>query len=237
VTFAADARVLAALARGMPRGGPHAARLERFYGPQARDYDAFRARLLHGREEMLGLLDPPPGARVVELGGGTGGAVALLADRMPALAGVDLVDLCPALLAVARARHAERGNVRCIEADATTYRPGAPADRVYFSYALTMIPDWRGAIDNAVAMLAPGGLLGVVDFHAPPAQPALARAFWTRWFAHSGVRLSPDHLPYLRARVEPVACLERRGPVPYLPGLAARYYVFVGRKRRAPSGA
>ncbi len=229
--FAADARVLAALARGMPRGGSHAARLERFYRPQARDYDGFRARLLHGREEMLELTDPHRDARLVELGAGTGGTIALLGGRLRALGSIELVDLCPALLAVARERHAGAPNVRCVEADATAWRPAAPTDRVLLSYALTMIPDWRGAIDNAVAMLAPGGRIGVVDFHVPPAQAPFARAFWTRWFAHGGVRLSADHLPYLRARFDTVACFERSGRVPYLPGLAAPYYVFVGRKR------
>lgn len=234
--LAADARVLAALVRGMPRTGSHASRLERFYRPQADDYDAFRARLLHGRETLVRLLDPAPGARVVELGGGTGGTVALFADRLPALASVALVDLCPALLAVARERHAQRGNVQCIEADATTWRPTAPADRVYLSYALTMIPHWRRAIDNAIAMLAPGGLLGAVDFHVPVAQSPIARAFWRRWFGHSGVRLSREHLPYLRERLETVACIESRGPVPYLPGLAAPYYVLIGRRRAAAGG-
>jgi S-adenosylmethionine-diacylgycerolhomoserine-N-methlytransferase len=236
VPILVEARVLAALVRGMPRAGSHAERLERFYRPQARAYDTFRARLLHGREELVGLLDPPPGARVVELGGGTGGTLELLADRLPVLASAEVVDLCPALLAVARERHAQRANVRCVEADATTYCPSSPADRVYLSYALTMIPDWRGAIDNAVAMLAPSGLLGAVDFHVTPAHGALVRAFWMRWFAHAGVRLSPDHLPCLRERLDTIACIERNGPVPYLPGLRAPYYVFVGRKRSTPGG-
>ena len=63
-----------------------------------------------------------------------------------------------------------------------------------------------------------------------------ARPFWTRWFAHDGVRLSAGHLPYLRDRLETIACSERSGPVPYLPGLRAPYYVFVGRKRGTPRG-
>ena len=42
------------------------------------------------------------------------------------------------------------------------------------------------------------------------------------------MRLSADHLPYLRDRLQTIECLERRGAVPYLPGLAAPYYVFVG---------
>jgi S-adenosylmethionine-diacylgycerolhomoserine-N-methlytransferase len=236
VPLIADARVLAALARGMPRAGSHVARLEHFYRPQARAYDAFRARLLHGREELVRLLDPPPGASVVELGGGTGCTAELLIRSAPGLARLELIDLCPALLEVARERHAPRPNVHCVEADASTYRPPAPADRVYLSYALTMIPDWRGTIDNAIAMLAPGGLLGAVDFHVSPSHGALARAFWTRWFAHAGVRLSAGHLSCLCDRLETIACSERSGPVPYLPGLRAPYYVFVGRKRGTPRG-
>lgn len=229
--FFADVRVLAALVRGMPRAGSHAERLERFYRPQARAYDRFRERLLHGRPELIRLLDLRPDARVVELCAGTGGSIALAGDAVATLASVELVELCPAMLSVARERFARRGNVHCIESDATTWRPAVPADRVILSYALTMIPEWRAAIDNAVAMLAPGGLLGVADFQVSRAHGSLERAFWSRWFAHSGVRLSPDHLPYLRERLETVACAERRGRVPYLCGLAAPYYVFVGRKR------
>ena len=51
-------------------------------------------------------------------------------------------------------------------ADATRFRPpeGA-ADVVTFSYSLTMIPDWFAALENAAAMLKPGGTIGVVDFY------------------------------------------------------------------------
>jgi S-adenosylmethionine-diacylgycerolhomoserine-N-methlytransferase len=235
--LAAEARVLASLARGMPRAGSHAARLERFYGPQARAYDAFRERLLHGRETLVRLLDPPPGAHVVELGGGTGRAAELFGERLATLGRLEIVDLCDALLAVARDRHAHRPNVHCVAADATTYRPATRVDCVYFSYSLTMIPDWRAALDNAIAMLPPGGLLGVVDFHvSPDRHGAITRAFWTRWFAHDGVHLSPDHSAHLNARLETMACLYWRGPVPYLPGLAAPHWAYLGRRRRTNTG-
>ena len=62
-----DVQVLARLVRGQPRSGSHAERLQAFYAPQAAQYDAFRERLLHGRAELIDLLDPLPGARVVEL--------------------------------------------------------------------------------------------------------------------------------------------------------------------------
>jgi S-adenosylmethionine-diacylgycerolhomoserine-N-methlytransferase len=139
----ADARILFHLLRGQRRGGSHRERLQAFYGPQARGYDAFRERLLHGRRELLERLDPLPGSRVVELGGGTGRNLLFLGERLASLGRVELVDLCPALLAVARERTVSMPNVRVVEADAVTYRCNGSADCVYFSYALTMIPDWR----------------------------------------------------------------------------------------------
>ena len=91
---------------------------------------------------------------------------------------VYLVDLCDSLLAVARKRCEARGwkNVEAVSADATTFRPAAgAADVVTFSYSLTMIPDWFAAIDNALAMLRPGGTIGVTDFFVARKYPAEGR--------------------------------------------------------------
>jgi S-adenosylmethionine-diacylgycerolhomoserine-N-methlytransferase len=133
--------------------------------------------------------------------------------------------------------------VRVIEADAVRFTPAEPVDCVLFSYSLTMMPDWFRAVDNAVSMLKPGGVLGVVDFHVSRAHPApgrvrhgaAARIFWPLWFAHDGVHLSPDHLPYLQSRVETLICEERFGRVPYLSALRAPWYLFVGRKAPPPA--
>lgn len=236
-----DAQTLLHLLRGQPRAGSHAERLEAFYAPQARHYDTFREQLLHGRRELIALLAPPPGAHVVELGGGTGRNLLYFGDTLVRLGSVEIVDLCPALLGRARQRTEGLANVRIVEADAVTYRPARPVDCVYLSYALTMMPDWRGALDNALAMLKPGGTLGVVDFYVAPHRTApgaarhgaLTRLFWPRWFAHDGVRLDPDHLPTLRRLLPKHQSLERRAPVPYLPGLRVPYYVLVGRRPTA----
>lgn len=226
--LAADARVLWRLLRGQPRTGSHAERLQAFYAPQATRYDAFRARLLHGRETMIERLEIPVGAHVVELGCGTGSSLAMLGERVAGLAQFDLVDLCPALLAQARQRAAGLANVAVIEADAALWQPARPADRVFLSYALTMMPDWQRTIDNAHSMLAPGGRIGVVDFHLPVAASRLGNAFWRHWFGHDGVRLSAAHLPALRRAFPAYSEAELRAPVPYLPGLRAPYYWFVG---------
>lgn len=236
--LASDARILWRLLRGQPNTGSHAERLQAFYAPQADRYDAFRARLLHGRQELIERLALQPGARVVELGCGTGSSLLRIGRSVGQLASFDMVDLCPALLNLARQRAAGYKQVRVIEADATAWQPDQPVDFVFMSYALTMIPDWSRVIANADAMLAPGGRIGVVDFHLPQAGSRLGNALWQKWFGHDGVNLSDEHLPMLRQRFTECFSSEQRAPVPYLPGVRAPYYVFVGeRKRHAPEAA
>lgn len=237
-TLRGDASVLARLLKGMPRLTSHAERLQAFYAPQADRYDAFRERLLSGRQDLMRMLHPVPREFLVELGAGTGRNLEFIGPALSGLRQVDLVDLCPALLERAQTRYQQRSNVRVIHADATSYSPDEPADCVYLSYALTMIPDWRAALDNAIRMLRPGGRLGVVDFYVSSAQaehgmvthPAALRRFCRYWFGHDGVGLNPEHLASLRRSMPDHVLHERMAPVPYLPGLRVPYYIFVGRK-------
>lgn len=227
--------------RQMLRGqgsSPHLAeRLEQFYRPQSRDYDRSRASLLPGRDEVVRMLELKPGEHVIDLGAGTGANLEHMGEALPALASVTLVDLCSSLAGLARARAARHPNVTLVEADMTRWRPAQPADVVLMSYSLTMVPDWFAAIDAALDMLRPGGRLGVVDFYVSRRVPEaglrahglLTRTFWPAWFGHDGVHPSPDHLPYLRYRLETLALHERlHRPVR---GVAVPWYIHVGRKR------
>ncbi len=237
-----ELKVLLALLRGQPRHGSHAERLQAFYAPQADRYDAFRERLLHGRGELIAELIAagalPAGGHLVELGAGTGRNLLFFGDRLGGLARVDAVDLCPALVGEARRRTAAMANVRVHEADACRWQPESAVDAVYLAYALTMIPDWQAAIENAIAMLKPGGTLGVVDFYVSDARPApglvrhsaLARALWPRWFRHDGVHLGPDRLAHLRLSLPDHRLVEASAPIPYLPGLRVPYFRFIGRR-------
>lgn len=234
-----DAAVLARLARGMPRAASHADALGAFYGPQSEHYDRFRERLLAGRAELVASLPLPPRAHVVELGGGTGRNAEFFGARLAGIERYDVVDLCRPLLERARERARSIPQLHAVEGDAATYRPGQPVDCVLLSYALTMIPDWRATIANAVAMLKPGGVLGAVDFHVAPARPefadsarhsAVTRVFWPRWFHHDGVHLDAAHLPALRRALPHHVTVESRSRVPYLPLARVPYYRFVGYK-------
>lgn len=238
--LSSDLRVLYHLALKPVRGADHAARMENFYAGQAEAYDDFRRRLLKGREELWRLIEPPPGGTWIDMGGGTGGNVEFFGERLKTLGKVYVLDLSPSLLEVAGKRIADGGwaNVQTVQADATTWQPPQPADVVTFSYSLTMIPDWFAAIENALAMLRPGGTIGVVDFYVSRKWPSngstrhgwWTRTFWPAWFALDNVFPSPDHVPFLQRHFDVVHFEEHRAKVPYIPLLRMPYYLFVGRK-------
>ncbi len=241
MSFASDLKVLYHLALKPVRGKDHAARLESFYGGQADAYDDFRKRLLKGREELYQAVEAPAGGVWVDMGGGTAANLEFMAERIDALGKVYVVDLSPSLLKVAQRRIEERGwsNVEAVEADATTFRPAeGTADVVTFSYSLTMIPDWFAAIDNALAMLKPGGRIAVVDFFVSRKYPGetlprhgwSTRSFWPTWFANDNVFLSPDHVPYLHKLFEVETFEPSRAKVPYIPLMRVPYYRYIGRK-------
>ncbi|MDZ4684445.1 MAG: class I SAM-dependent methyltransferase [Planctomycetaceae bacterium] len=240
-----DLKILWHLVVSRATGNTHEERLESFYKGQAGGYDAFRQRLLHGRDDLFQSLPAVNGGVWVDLGAGTGENAERWGDRLKELKSAYLVDLSSSLLKVADQRIAARGwtNVSTVHGDATQFLPpeGA-ADVVTMSYSLTMIPDWFLAVDQAFRMLKPGGTLGVVDFFVARKYPrdGLAahrwstRTFWPPWFASDNVFLNPDHIPYLQSRFETVSLHQRRGKVPYLPFVRAPHYLFVGRKHEEP---
>ena len=239
--FFADMKILWHMLFKPVRGDSHADRMESFYGGQAKSYDDFRRRLLQGREELWNRIPKPEGGIWVDMGGGTGANIENFGGEIGRPEKIYVVDLSGSLLKVADDRFRQKGwtNVQTIEADATSWLPpDGPADVVTFSYSLTMIPDWFAAIENALRMLKPGGLIGVVDFYVGRKYPApglkkhgwLSRTLWNPWFSTDNVFPSPDHLPFLRHHFEQVFLLESRSKLPYVPLLRTPYYIFVGRK-------
>lgn len=237
-----DLKTLYQLAFASKRGQSHEDRLEHFYKQQADDYDRFRQKLLHGREELYRRIDVPEGGVWLEMGGGTGFNLENIQDQIPKLKQVYIVDLSPSLLSIAQDRVTRHGwdNVKPVIGDATAYvPPEGSVDVVTFSYSLTMIPDWFAAIDRAVASLKPGGHLAVVDFYVSRKHTSddlkthgwFTRSLWPLWFATDNVFLNPDHLAYLEHKLERKFLSQNRGKVPYMPFAKAPYYLFIGRKR------
>ena len=234
-----DLRVLLQFVRGRRSGVDQAAGLDDFYGPQAHAYDRFRERLLPGRRAFMEALPLAAGTRVIDFGAGTGRHWLYVEDKVAELGQLDLVDLCTPLLDIARARFAGAPRVCATLADAASWRAAEPADMIVFSYSLSMMPDWRLVLVNALAQLKPGGVLGLVDFYSLPAQPPAPlrsmsvwnRWFWPRWFAHDGVWLRPEVLPTLLSCGPTVALEQSAVALPYLPFVRAPWFLWIGRPR------
>lgn len=203
---------------------------------------ASRATAPAGRERLMQALDRElrSGARLVDLGCGSGSNLSYLRHRLFDLSRVDLVDPCPPLLAEAALHWAAYPNVVVSQGDAARFSPSRPVDAVCFSYALSMIEDWRGAIDNALAMLEPGGILAVLDYglakstsDAPGNDaPIIAGArptAWPEWFAADGIHPDPAQLETLQAKLDAIPMARERAP--WRPA-GLPYYLFLGRKRR-----
>ena len=238
--FVGDMKILYHMLLKPVRGDSHAQRMESFYGDQAEGYDEFRRRLLKGRELLWQQLPKDDGCVWVDMGGGTGANIENFGDDISKPDKIYVVDLSSSLLKVAADRFEKKGwsNVQTVEADATKFVPSeGKADIVTFSYSLTMIPNWFAAIENAKAILKPGGLIGVVDFYVSRKFPAeqlkrhswFTRNFWPTWFATDNVFPCPDHLPFLHHHFEEVFVEENTNRLPYVPLIRAPYYVFVGK--------
>lgn len=237
----ADLRILWHMVTSGGRGKTHEERLENFYSGQATGYDAFRKRMLHGRQELFTALPAVPGGVWVDLGAGTGENAEHWGEKLSQFSKAYLVDLSSSLLTVADQRIQARSwtNVVTAHADATKFvPPEGQADVVTMSYSLTMIPDWFLAVDQAYKLLKPGGIIGIVDFFVARKYPAnglakhrwSTRTIWPAWFAGDNVFLNPDHIPYLQSRFETQTLEQRRGKIPYLPVVRAPYYWFIGGK-------
>jgi S-adenosylmethionine-diacylgycerolhomoserine-N-methlytransferase len=233
-------RSLWQMIRGMPAGNSFAASPDAYRRPPTNSDDV--RWTWYGRERLLDVLAPAPGSHVVELGAGAGAMLDCWGMRVRALAALELVEICPPLLERVRRRAQGLSNVRVVEADAADYHAPWPVDCVYFSYALTLMPDWVRALNNALVMLKPGGRLGIVDFYVAGADQSfsrtqysvLARVFGTHGFRREPVLLTESHLAALCTLGEKVQLHEGRAPHPYLPLLQTPYFVFVGTKPAQP---
>jgi S-adenosylmethionine-diacylgycerolhomoserine-N-methlytransferase len=166
------------------------ARMDRLYRHQRRIYDASRRVALLGRKRLIERLDAPAGAHVLEIGCGTAWNLVAAARRYPEVifCGVDISQemLKTAERKVARsglARHITlaRGDATHLDAEALFGR--ASFDRVLMSYTLSMIPDWRGVIEQAARVVAPGGSMHIVDFGEMERYPTPVRNAMDTWLA------------------------------------------------------
>jgi S-adenosylmethionine-diacylgycerolhomoserine-N-methlytransferase len=151
----------------------HALLMDRIYRWQRRFgiYDATRKYYLLGRDPLLAGLTPPPGGTVLEIGCGTGRNL-VKAARLYPQARFHGIDISQEMLTAAQAAVDSAGlndRILLARADAAGFDPQvffgqAHYDRIFISYAVSMIPQWQRVMDAAVAGLSPGGELHIADF-------------------------------------------------------------------------
>lgn len=178
-----------------------AAKMDGIYRYQRYIYDATRRYYLLGRNALIAGLDVPPGGNVLEVGCGTARNLILAAHRYEhaRLYGFDVSE---AMLRTARSSVSRAGlddRITLAAGDATAF--GSKAlfctdgfDRVFISYALSMIPAWRDAVICAAGAVAPGGVLHIADFGDFADYPAWMAALQRAWLR--------------RFSVTPIPCLE-----------------------------
>ncbi|MCU0895213.1 MAG: class I SAM-dependent methyltransferase [Rhodospirillales bacterium] len=179
--------------------------MDRIYRRQRHLYDATRKYYLLGRDRLIEELDPPPGGAVLEIGCGTGRNLVAAAKAYPGASffGLDVSRLMLETAASGIGRSGLSSRIRLAQGDAGGFCPQAlfarPAfDRVFFSYSLSMIPDWRAAIDAALGAVAPGGRLHLVDFGRQEGLPAPFRALLYAWLRRFHVAPDAAHAEALR---------------------------------------
>jgi S-adenosylmethionine-diacylgycerolhomoserine-N-methlytransferase len=191
------------------QAGSHASLMDGVYRYQRHFYDLTRKYYLLGRDRMLAGLDVPTEGSVLELGCGTGRNIVLAARRYPAARFFGL-DISAAMLETAAAnvaRESIAGRATLAQGDATDF--DAPNlfgrqrfDRVFISYALSMIPGWEKTIDLALQSLAPGGSLHVVDFGRQERLPHWFRTALRAWLAKFHVSPRDDLAAILHRRAK-----------------------------------
>jgi ubiquinone/menaquinone biosynthesis C-methylase UbiE len=114
------------------------------------------------RQAYLGDIPFPPGARLLEVGCGTGAVTRELAG-WPGVAEVVGLDPSPTFLASAR-RHHPPTNVELVEGDGRALQfPDRSFDVVVFHTTLCHVPEPERALRQAARVLRPGGWLAVFD--------------------------------------------------------------------------
>ena len=182
--------------------------MDRMYRYQRHFYDLTRKYYLIGRDRLLREMPIDGADRVLEVGCGTGRNLIKLAGvyRGARFYGLDASEemLKTGRSKIARSDIGDRITLRQSLAEDWTHEGTfgleEPLDQIFFSYSLSMIPQWRAAIDNAFANLRSDGNLFILDFGDGQDLPGWFKGGLTKWLDLFGVHHRPELISYLHER-------------------------------------
>ncbi len=178
--------------------------MDQMYRVTRHIYDVTRAYYLLGRDRMLAKVVTNPSTATLEVGCGTARNLIKLARRAEPglLCGLDasqeMLDTAAASIAragVPAAGHErirlQQGLAERLDAKAMFGRD-EPFDTIFFSYCLSMVPTWPGAIEAAMANLKTGGHLVIVDFWDQKDLPGIFATGLKKWLSLFHVLYRPE---------------------------------------------
>lgn len=175
---------------GTSKTETHANLMDGIYKSQRHIYDITRKYYLLGRDQLIDDLKPQHGQRVLEVGCGTGRNLIAAARKYPEARfyGLDISEemLITARVNIEKAKLSDR--IVLVQGDASNFMTRDlfgfdHADRVFYSYTLSMIPPWQEAIAQGIKALTQHGTLHIVDFGQQEKLPAAFRTLLMKWLA------------------------------------------------------
>lgn len=177
--------------------------MDQMYRYQRYIYDFTRKYYLLGRDRLIRHLPIKLNSTTIEIGCGTGRNLMLAAKQYPQgrFFGIDASE---EMLKTARQKIAHlpmKIELRQGLAEELNYQDfhiEQGFDIVFFSYTLSMIPNWQSAVDAALRNLKPNGDLYIVDFSQQSRLPHWFAKALQAWLARFGVFHDPELIHYLR---------------------------------------
>ena len=182
-------------------GAPSSAHgaMDQMYRHQRYIYDLTRKYYLFGRDKLIEELPVKDGDHICEVGCGTARNLVLLAKKRSNIT-LYGIDASSEMLKTAQASvdsAALGARIKLATALSTDFTPamlghGKPFERLIYSYSLSMMDDWREALEYGITQMRPGGTIHVVDFGNQEGLPGWFKKFLGTWLDQFHVRFRPE---------------------------------------------